>query len=350
MFLIVAHHFSVHGGVPIWQGDYPMSLNFYLDQMLSTGGKIGVNLFVLITGYFMAGKITKPSSLAYLWLTTFFYVILFYAIFTLCGIHEFSWPGFIACFFPIRNDAYWFVSAYFMLMFLSPFIAIGFNSLGNKQVLAFLVVFGIFWSIVPTLTTQQEYYGSTLFWFVYMFVFGGYLNRAKPEERMPRKYFRLAFVCGWLAIAAVVWLADFSNRHIPFMSYVDWFTFANLSSFFSLVVSVGLFMLFKTWNMGYVPWINKFAAAMFGVYLIHENPIVYPWLWKSVFDVPAHLDSPWFIVWAFGAITLIFLVCSFLDLFRNRYMKNCFDKHLLPKLAPLDKRVREFFSVPKTGA
>ena len=23
MFLIVAHHFAVHGGVPIWKGDFP---------------------------------------------------------------------------------------------------------------------------------------------------------------------------------------------------------------------------------------------------------------------------------------------------------------------------------------
>lgn len=54
MYLIVMHHFSVHGGVSIWSGSAPLSFNFYLDQLLSTGGKIGVNLFVLITGYFLA--------------------------------------------------------------------------------------------------------------------------------------------------------------------------------------------------------------------------------------------------------------------------------------------------------
>ncbi|MFR6252125.1 MAG: acyltransferase family protein [Parasutterella excrementihominis] len=66
MYLIVMHHFSVHGGVPIWSGSAPLSFNFYLDQLLSTGGKIGVNLFVLITGYFLAKKFSKFSSLIYL--------------------------------------------------------------------------------------------------------------------------------------------------------------------------------------------------------------------------------------------------------------------------------------------
>ena len=65
MYLIVMHHFSVHGGVPIWSGSAPLSFNFYLDQLLSTGGKIGVNLFVLITGYFLAKKFSKFSSLIY---------------------------------------------------------------------------------------------------------------------------------------------------------------------------------------------------------------------------------------------------------------------------------------------
>ena len=58
MFLIVAHHFAVHGGVPIWKGDFPMSGNYYFTQLFSTGGKIGVDLFVLITGYFICNKIT----------------------------------------------------------------------------------------------------------------------------------------------------------------------------------------------------------------------------------------------------------------------------------------------------
>ena len=83
MYLIVMHHFSVHGGVPIWSGSAPLSFNFYLDQLLSTGGKIGVNLFVLITGYFLAKKFSKFSSLIYLWIKTFSYVIVFSCSFAL---------------------------------------------------------------------------------------------------------------------------------------------------------------------------------------------------------------------------------------------------------------------------
>ena len=140
MYLIVMHHFSVHGGVPIWSGSAPLSFNFYLDQLLSTGGKIGVNLFVLITGYFLAKKFSKFSSLIYLWIKTFSYVIVFFLLFCALGLHPFNWSSLISCFFPIRNDFYWFVSAYFLLILLSPFITIGIKALGQRKLFTFLLI------------------------------------------------------------------------------------------------------------------------------------------------------------------------------------------------------------------
>ena len=345
MFLIVAHHFSVHGGVPIWSADAPLSVNFYIDQLLSTGGKIGVDLFVLITGYFLAQKISKFSSLVYLWITTFFYVLVFYLIFTLSGLKEFTWGGLISCFFPIRNDFYWFVSAYFLLILLSPFLSFAIKALGPQRLLAFLLVFGLVWTVVPTITTKTEYYGSTLFMFVYLFGWGAFL-RLKEKETVKSSYLIAALAGSWFLIALLTALADFSNRHISWIGYVDWFTFANLNSFFSLVCALSLFLLFKQWDLGYKPWINKAATAMLGVYLIHENPLVYPWLWKSCFNVSAHLNSPLFVLYALGVVSLIFVVCTALDLVRNECMRRGFNRLLLPALKPIDEKIASFFKLP----
>ena len=50
MLLIVMHHYSLHGGF-----DYmsTLSLRLYFIQCLNMGGKLGVNLFILISGYFL---------------------------------------------------------------------------------------------------------------------------------------------------------------------------------------------------------------------------------------------------------------------------------------------------------
>ncbi len=343
MFLIVAHHFAVHGGVPIWQGDFPMSGNFYLSQMLSTGGKIGVNLFVLITGFFICNKISKLSSLVYLWISTFFYVFLFFVIFTLLGFNQFSWPGFFSCFFPIRNDFYWFVSAYFVLILASPFLTLSIQSLGERRILALLLVFGLIWSVIPTLTTKAEYYSSSLLWFFYLFFAGAYLRFKLENFRLGTiKGLMLAFV-PWLFIAGIVWIADINNRSNYGIGYIDWFTFANMTSIFSLLSAVGFFILFKEWRLGYHPWINKIASAMLGVYLIHENPLLRHWLWKTVFNVQQHLNESYFFVYAFAVIVSVFIVCTLIEIAREFYMRKWFKSKVLPLLLPWDSRIQRFF-------
>lgn len=99
-------------------------------------------------------------------------------------------------------------------------------------------------------------------------------------------------------------------------------------------------------QIGYKPWINKFAAAMFGVYLIHENPIVYPWLWSKVFHVPEYLGSSWFILYALAVITIVFFICAILDLIWEKVLQSGYQKYFFPRLQPLDKRVTDFLNAP----
>ena len=252
----------------------------------------------------------------------------------------------ISCFFPIRNDFYWFVSAYFLLILLSPFITIGIKALGQRKLFTFLLIFGFFWSVIPTLTTKPEYYGSTLFWFVYLFSWGAFLR-----DYLERKIFSQSLclsVCGasWGIIAIIIALADWNNRVGTFIGYIDWFTFANLYSVFSLICAPSPFVFFKQMQIGYKPWINKFAAAMFGVYLIHENPIVYPWLWSKVFHVPEYLGSYWFILYALAVITNVFFICAILDLIWEKVLQSGYQEYLFPRLQPLDKRVTDFLNAP----
>lgn len=50
MFLIVAHHYAMHG-FNIAELNY--SFNRYIVGVLSLGGKLGVSCFILISGFFM---------------------------------------------------------------------------------------------------------------------------------------------------------------------------------------------------------------------------------------------------------------------------------------------------------
>lgn len=53
MFLIVLHHFCVHGVFSLWNAANAAihPFNTYTCEFLSIGGKIGVDVFIFITGY-----------------------------------------------------------------------------------------------------------------------------------------------------------------------------------------------------------------------------------------------------------------------------------------------------------
>lgn len=80
MLLIVMHHYSVHGGFDFM---IPFNLNLYFVQCLDMGGKLGVNLFVLISGYFLCRSEFRLKRIIKLELEVIFYSLiiglLFYA-------------------------------------------------------------------------------------------------------------------------------------------------------------------------------------------------------------------------------------------------------------------------------
>lgn len=89
MILILAHHFSVHGGFNILKTSF--TINRLWIQFLQFGGKIGVNIFVIISGYFLiTSKGIKISKVLKLWLQLFFYSVSIYTLFVLTGVEVVS--------------------------------------------------------------------------------------------------------------------------------------------------------------------------------------------------------------------------------------------------------------------
>lgn len=84
MVMIVAHHFSVHGNF-----DFPINtitINRLWIQFIQIGGKIGVDVFVLISGYFLiTSSSVKPNRIIKIWLQMFTYSILIYIFVLPCA-------------------------------------------------------------------------------------------------------------------------------------------------------------------------------------------------------------------------------------------------------------------------
>lgn len=70
MFMIVLHHCTVHGVFSYWHNNttFIHHINNFLCSFLASGGKIGVTIFVLISGYFLCMQDFKISRLLKIYL------------------------------------------------------------------------------------------------------------------------------------------------------------------------------------------------------------------------------------------------------------------------------------------
>ena len=176
MLMIVFHHFSVHGGFNYELTD--ISFNRLWLYFISMGGKIGVDIFVLISGYFLItnkAKLFDLKKVLKLWGQIFFYSVLIYLVFVIASDQPFEIKGLIKALFPISFERWWFASVYIILYILYPFINILLNSIDKKTYQVLLITLLIIWCILPTFTTKS-FSGSNLAWFLTLYAVAGYVR------------------------------------------------------------------------------------------------------------------------------------------------------------------------------
>lgn len=88
ILFIILHHYSAHG-VP-GLTEHALTTNKIIEQILSMGGNIGVNCFVLITGYFMTNGTLKYKKLLRLILEVFFYSVISMIVFYEVGLETYD--------------------------------------------------------------------------------------------------------------------------------------------------------------------------------------------------------------------------------------------------------------------
>ena len=121
--------------------------------MLITGGRIGVGLFFLITGYFQIIQINKKQVNIFKTINiTLFYGIVIGIISYILGVG--SIKDLARGIIPLQSCTWWYVSTYILLMICSPWINEKYFSLSAKNKLigmAFCWCFYIFFHMYSTL-------------------------------------------------------------------------------------------------------------------------------------------------------------------------------------------------------
>ncbi len=325
MLLIIAHHFAVHGGFDF--GYESVTLNRVWTQFLSIGGKIGVNVFVLISGYFLIDKTTfnLPKIIRF-WLQVFFYSISVYFIFVLCGKETFSIKEAIKSCLPISFQQWWFASTYFYMLMLAPFLSLVLHKLDRKLYFRLLVLFSFLWCIIPTFAINTLYIKSNnLLWFVYLYALAGYVKLHAPELSITGKMYIWAAVVMYLLIEASAIVFD--SLGTKWTICADHATyFAETQKLSVLFVSVCLLLGFRKLKIRQNKWINIISSSTFGIYLIHDNDLIRKFLWLDLFRNNSFSESAFLIPVSLIAIAAVFAWCMFIELARKYTLEKLYMK------------------------
>ena len=338
MVLIVMHHYAVHGG---WAFTPDFTLSKYFLQIFSFGGKVGVDIFILITGYFMIHSAFKPEKLVKLVGQIWFYglIILGFACFK--HLDTVNFGNAIQSIIPLGQTS-WFAYTYLVMYLFIPVLNPCIKALSKEQLRKVLALSTVLWFVIPTFWNiwpklpWLDFCFSSLLLFFYLYGLGAYI-RLYGESLDSRDSVRL-IVAGFAGIFAGYLLIDLvAIHHHSFMGRMFYFSGDNL---FTLLMGVGLFLYFRKLDMPYSSVINKIAATTFGIYLIHDSNLLRPYLWHHVFHNAGYLNSAWLPVHAVSTVLIVFIVGAVIDFCRKKFIEKPITRvikqsHILGKIPHL---------------
>lgn len=341
MLLIIICHFSTHGGFQFPSGE--LTVNRLWTQCLTFGGNLGVNIFVLISGYFLIGsagfRTDKALKLALQILT---YSVLFLAVFTLAGANPYGIRTAINCFFPITYSCWWFASIYFVLYLISPYLNKLLRGLDKQDYQKMLALLTVCWCVIPTLF-GSAYGSSYLLWFAYLYAVSAYIRlHVETIAIGPRAAFLGAFAAMLTAGAAFV-ISDLFETKLPSAANLAVYVI-HLQRLPTVLTALFLFLGFLQIDIGCNRAVNQISSATFGVYLIHENNFVRPFLWGTLFRNASFADSPVLIPYSLMAALVVFLCCTLIELFRIAVLEKHYMGLVKRAAHYIDNKIERFFA------
>lgn len=313
MLLIVAHHYVVNSGLLQIMQSTEITGNSIFLYLLGMWGKIGINCFVLITGYFMCKSNITVSKFLKLILEIWFYNIIIYSLFIVFNIIDFEFESFVRMIIPIGHVGLDFTTAFLCFYLFIPFLNILVNAMNKKQHIAlialFLAIYSI-WPMIPGFGTTYNY----VTWFIVLYFIASYL-RIYPNT----KYSNNTKFWAWMTAISITisMISVVIFRFIQCKYIHPYFLVSDSTAIFAIIVAVSSFMLFKNIKMKQNKFINTIAASTFGVLLIHANSnAMRQFLWVDVLKNCTYFNHPYLWIHALASVIGVFIICIIIDRLR----------------------------------
>lgn len=282
---------------------------YYITNIMRSFTVFGVNGFILLSGYF--GINLNYKKLIRLDIKIVFYTWIFWIIGIISGIHQINIIKDILLIFPVITKRYWFITDYFVLCILSPFLNKFIRSLDREELKKLLLIGGIIFYVIATFCfminadqiVNDSGYGMINF--IYLYFIGFYLKHYHEDKHDSIFYFATYGI-----ISIMLFMVNWS------MTKINGFYFDSLISYNTIFVlggAISLFLAFKNLKVPTNTIINRSAAACLSIYVIHTNPTTSQFMFCNILKIN-QITGIKLIPVILAQACLIYVICYLIDI------------------------------------
>ena len=329
IIMVIAHHYVVNSGIKAFFTPAKMSAKMIGIEIFGCGGKIAIDGFIIITGFFMCKQSVTLLKWCNLFVKYAFYLLVINGAFLIVGYYPLGKYNLLYGFVPfIKNygtgyDS--FIALYLALFLLIPFINKLINAMNKKEMIILLSILIALYSIFSTFFFQIDSEGyifvrdnfEGLGWYITVYLIGAFIRKYGNKKW---DNFRVGLV-GTIISAVVICISIYVFNYTMKIDIYHFVIGAN--KFMAITMAIMLFILFKNINIKNSKIINTLSKTTFGILLIHANSDTMRYfLWNDIIKCPEkYLEGgAMLIVSAITSVILIFIVCACIDIICEKFL------------------------------
>ena len=280
MLMIITLHFNNQSKALLELGEPASSVQIFA-TILEAIAITGVNVYVLISGYYLSSSKVKFSKILLLILQVYFYTLLISGAMMFVGAYsvkpEDKLDRALRYLFPISSEHYWFVTAYVIMYVLAPVMNAAVNTLKRKQlktvIIGLLTWFCFIKSIVPA-KFGTDRMGYDFGWFICLYLIAAYIRKYNVVLFRDAKRSALVYLVSVIVIASIIFIFYKINFETGKFIYLARDIPYHYNFFFALTGALGLFSVFRFMRLKenlFAEVIRIIAPYTLGVYLLHMH-------------------------------------------------------------------------------
>lgn len=340
MFMVVILHILTGGGL---LGETARFTSQYeAGWFLQCAAFCAVDVFALISGYVWVNAKYRYRNILELWLQVIFYTVSITALFQIFSPSTVSALEWLKALFPIMFNQYWYFSSYTALFLFIPLLNCILKQMEIGQLKRCLGWILFSFSCMQTLFYSDAFGtndGYSAIWLMILYLLGGYIRRCERCKHSSAAWVALG---GYFLCISVTWLSKLLIELLT-LGILGEVRAGNLFISYKsptiLMASICLLLFFERIRIAPVleSMIRQLSPLAFGVYLIHNNPLISKCLLRGRFAGFACFPWPLEILAVLAAAILISATCYAIDFARQKLFQTL---HIRQKLDQLESRLR----------